>query len=85
MVFQNYALYHNMHVSDNILVPLTMRHVSSQRWEWKVAEAAKLFNIYDVIDKHVIGISGSQKQSVPLGRAMVRDPAFLLGEPLSNV
>jgi ABC-type sugar transport system ATPase subunit len=52
--------------------------------EWKVAEAAKLFNIYDAIEKHVVGISGGQKAECSPERAMVRDPAFLLGEPLAT-
>ena len=86
MVFQNYALYPNMTVRGNISFPLKMRHVQRQELEKKVAEAAKMLGIFDIVDKPVTKISGGQKQRVALARAMVRDPAlFLLDEPLSNL
>jgi trehalose transport system ATP-binding protein len=86
MVFQNYALYPNMNVRGNIAFPLKMRHVKSDERERRVIEAAKVLNIYDIIDKPVTKISGGQQQRVALARAMVRQPAlFLLDEPLSNL
>lgn len=84
MVFQNYALYPNMSVFDNIAFPLRMHHVGGIRK--KVEEAAEKLNISDILKKNVTRISGGQKQRVALARAIVRDPAiFLLDEPLSNL
>ena len=86
MVFQNYALYPNMTVRGNIEFPLKMRRVPAEEMRKKVADAARMLNIDDVIDKPSTKISGGQKQRVALARAMVRDPSlFLLDEPLSNL
>ncbi len=84
MVFQNYALYPNMNVFNNIAFPLRMHHRTniSQR----VREVAEKLNISDILGKRVNQISGGQQQRVALARAMVRKPAmFLLDEPLSNL
>lgn len=84
MVFQNYALYPNMSVFDNIAFPLRMHKVSGMRR--RVQEAAEKLNISDILKKNVTKISGGQKQRVALARAIVREPAiFLLDEPLSNL
>ncbi len=84
MVFQNYALYPNMSVFDNIAFPLRMHHEGGIRR--KVEEAAEKLNISDILKKNVTRISGGQKQRVALARAIVREPAiFLLDEPLSNL
>lgn len=84
MVFQNYALYPNMSVFDNIAFPLRMHRVGGIRR--KVQETAEKLNISDILKKNVTRISGGQKQRVALARAIVRDPAiFLLDEPLSNL
>lgn len=84
MVFQNYALYPNMNVFNNIAFPLRMHHRTniSQR----VREVAEKLNISEILGKRVNQISGGQQQRVALARAMVRQPAMsLLDEPLSNL
>ena len=84
MVFQNYALYPNMNVFNNIAFPLRMHHRTNITQ--RVREVAEKLNISDILGKRVNQISGGQQQRVALARAMVRKPAmFLLDEPLSNL
>ncbi|ADX82516.1 ABC transporter ATP-binding protein [Saccharolobus islandicus] len=86
MVFQNYALYPNMSVRDNIAFPLKMRGMKKEEIMERVEKAAKLLGISEILDKKVTQISGGQQQRVALARAIVRNPSyFLLDEPLSNL
>jgi multiple sugar transport system ATP-binding protein len=86
MVFQNYALYPNMTVADNIGFGLRMRKIPKEQRLPKIREAAKLLGLTDYLDKKPAQLSGGQRQRVAMGRAIVRDPqAFLMDEPLSNL
>jgi ABC-type sugar transport system ATPase subunit len=86
MVFQNYALYPNMTVYQNIAFPLRMKLFSKEEIEPKVRDVARTLGISDILDRRVHQISGGQQQRVALARAIVRSPTiFLLDEPLSNL
>jgi multiple sugar transport system ATP-binding protein len=86
MVFQNYALFPNMTVYDNIAFGLRMHKVSKDEIKRKVSDAAKLLGISEYLKSKPKELSGGQRQRVALGRAIVRDPnVFLLDEPLSNL
>jgi multiple sugar transport system ATP-binding protein len=86
MVFQNYALYPHMSVFDNIAFPLRQQKVKKAAIRERVAEAARLLNIEDLVDRKPRELSGGQRQRVAIGRALVRRPkAFLMDEPLSNL
>ncbi|MCE5200167.1 MAG: sn-glycerol-3-phosphate ABC transporter ATP-binding protein UgpC [Armatimonadota bacterium] len=86
MVFQNYALYPHMSVYDNMAFGLKLRKVPREQIKSRVAEAAKLLGLTDLLNRKPKQLSGGQRQRVALGRAIVREPAvFLMDEPLSNL
>ena len=86
MVFQSYALYPHMSVKKNIAFPLKMAGLDPAVIEQKVANAAKVLNLSNYLDRRPGQLSGGQRQRVAIGRAIVREPAaFLFDEPLSNL
>jgi multiple sugar transport system ATP-binding protein len=86
MVFQSYALYPHMSVRGNIAFPLKMAGESREEVDRKVADAARILNLTDYLDRKPRQLSGGQRQRVAIGRAIVRQPkAFLFDEPLSNL
>ncbi len=86
MVFQNYALYPQMTVFDNMAFSLKLRHLPKQEITDRVQQAADLLGIKDYLNRKPRALSGGQRQRVALGRALVRNPqVFLLDEPLSNL
>jgi len=86
MVFQSYALYPHMTVRKNIAFPLKMAGEEQSVIDRKVAEAAKVLNLTDYLERKPGQLSGGQRQRVAIGRAIVRQPtAFLFDEPLSNL
>lgn len=86
MVFQNYALYENMTVFENIAFPLKIRKESSESIYTKVKNTADLLKISHLLSRKPKTLSGGEKQRVAMGRAIVRNPKlFLMDEPLSNL
>ena len=86
MVFQNYALYPQMSVRDNIGFPLKLRKVAKPEAVEQVDSAARILELMEQMDKKPALLSGGQRQRVAMGRAIVRRPsAFLMDEPLSNL
>ena len=86
MVFQNYALYPNMKVKDNIAFPLKMQHIGKTEREKRVAEVAQKLELDALLERKPGALSGGQRQRVALARAMIRKPGlFLMDEPLANL
>jgi multiple sugar transport system ATP-binding protein len=86
MVFQNYALYPNKTVAENMAFALKMRGVSVHERQRKVRDVAKLLDLEDYLDRKPAKLSGGQRQRVAMGRAIVREPqVFCMDEPLSNL
>ncbi|RED64973.1 ABC transporter ATP-binding protein [Cohnella lupini] len=86
MVFQNYALYPNLTVHENIALGLKLRKTPKYDIELRVNRVAKILEISHLLDRKPSQLSGGQKQRVALGRAIAREPqVFLMDEPLSNL
>ena len=86
MVFQNYALYPHMSVASNMAFGLKMRKFDKAEIDRRIARAADILGIGDLLQRKPRQLSGGQRQRVALGRAIVRDPkVFLFDEPLSNL
>ena len=86
MVFQNYALYPQMTVRENMEFGLKIRNLSKDKIKSRVEEAAKILKINELLNRKPKELSGGQRQRVALGRAIVRKPTvFLFDEPLSNL
>jgi multiple sugar transport system ATP-binding protein len=87
MVFQNYALYPQKTVAENMGFALKMQRVPRAERDRRVREAARLLDLdAGLLDRKPKQLSGGQRQRVAMGRAIVREPkVFLMDEPLSNL
>jgi multiple sugar transport system ATP-binding protein len=86
MVFQNYALYPHMSVADNMGFALKIAGINKSEIAKRVADAAKILDLGDYLERKPKTLSGGQRQRVAMGRAIVRNPqVFLMDEPLSNL
>src|SRR4051795_10552886 len=86
MVFQDYALYPQMTVFDNLAFGLKRRKAPKDEIARRVEEAAASLDLGPYLQRKPGQLSGGQAQRVALGRALGRDPpVFLVDEPLSNL
>lgn len=86
MVFQSYALYPHMTVSENIGFALKIAKTPKAEADKRIREAATILELDEHLDRKPGQLSGGQRQRVAMGRAIVRKPsAFLMDEPLSNL
>jgi multiple sugar transport system ATP-binding protein len=86
MVFQSYALYPHMSVRQNLSFGLENIKTPKPEIERRVAEAARMLRMDQLLERRPGQLSGGQRQRVAIGRAVVREPRiFLFDEPLSNL
>ncbi len=88
MVFQQYSLYPNMTVYDNLAFPLRspVNKMPEDDIKRRITEACEILRITHLTERKTAHLSGGEMQRVSIGRAIVRDPRlFLMDEPLSNL
>ena len=86
LVFQNYALFPNLSVYDNLAFGLKARKVSKVIIKEKIIPVSQRLGLEELLQRKPDELSGGQRQRVALGRLLVRNPSIhLLDEPLSNL
>ncbi len=84
VVFQNYALFPNMTVAQNVAYGLRIRKWSKPRQEDRVRHMLALVRMEALAERRIAQLSGGQRQRVALARALAIEPrVLLLDEPLT--
>lgn len=86
MVFQQYSLFPNMTVEQNVAFGLKMKKVEKSIINKKVSEMLEIVGLADKAKHYPSQLSGGQQQRAALARAIVTEPkVLLLDEPLSAI
>ncbi|CUQ15842.1 ABC transporter ATP-binding protein [Clostridium baratii] len=79
-IFQDFNLLENLSLYENIALPLYLQGVSSRKIDKRVKEVAETLDILKILKKYPTEVSGGQKQRTAAARALVHNPAIILGD-----
>ncbi|MED0872684.1 ABC transporter ATP-binding protein [Bacillus mobilis] len=79
-IFQDFNLLENLSVYENIALPLSLQGVPSRNIKPKVEKVAEMLDISSILPKYPAEVSGGQKQRTAAARALVHEPAIILGD-----
>lgn len=86
VVFQDYKLFSNMTVEENVALPLQITKKTKQQVKDRVKEVLKMVDLEERALLFPAQLSGGERQRTSLARAMVNNPAVLLAdEPMGNL
>ena len=79
-VFQDFYLLDTFSLRDNIYLPLVLAGEDYQEMEQKIRPIAKALHINQLLEKFPYEVSGGQKQSAAVARALLTDPKLILAD-----
>nr|WP_278000535.1 ABC transporter ATP-binding protein [Bacillus sp. JAS24-2] len=79
-IFQDFNLLENLSIYENIALPLSLQGVLSRKIGPKVERVAEMLGISEILQKYPAEVSGGQKQRSAAARALVHEPAIILGD-----
>jgi len=79
-IFQDFNLLENLSLYENIALPLYLQGMSSKQIAKRVMDVARTLGITEIVKKYPTEVSGGQKQRTAAARALVHNPAIILGD-----